>query len=316
MPHLPTAAVLYTRLLGRARLRHLQLLVATCDHGNLKRAADQVGMSQPAATQALAELEQLLDTPLFERHARGMRTTVAGQLLIPVVRQMLLALRASTESLSALQQGVGLLRVGMIPAAASVLARVLVQDFTPRHPGVRLEIREAGGEHLWQALASGGLDLVLSRRPPQLPSSIEFHPLLDDDAVVLAGLGHPLAQQTGLTMQQLSHARWMAAPAGLKVREAFDQFSASADTPPRTHTVSTTSLAFLVEILKDDDTLALVPRSLGHALCAWGLTCALDVTDTIPLEGIGMLASAESMKHPATQSLVEVLRASTGAKGL
>lgn len=303
----PSSAVLYTRLLGRARLRHLQLLVATADQGNLKRAAEQIGVSQPAATQALAELEQLLEMPLFERHARGMRTTTQGQLLIPVVRQMLAALQASTESLSALQQGAVLLRVGMIPAAASALAGLLVRQFAQRQPDVRLEIREDGGEHLLQALAAGGLDVVLSRRPTQLPANIEFRPLLDDAAVVLAGRGHRLARRRALVMRDLQAQRWMLAPPGLKVRGAWDRLLADAAQRSTTHPVSTTSLAFLVEILGDNSTLALVPRSLGHSLCEWGLACALDVRDAGPLEGIGLLATATSLQHPMVQALIASL---------
>lgn len=310
MSQLPTASVLYTRLLARARLRHLQLLVLTADLGNLRRAADEVGMSQPAATQALAELEQLIDTPLFERHARGMRTTAAGQLMIPVVRQMLRALQASTESLSALQQGEGLLRIGMIPAAASSFARMVTQVFAPAHPALRLEIREDDGEHLTQALYSGGLDLVLSRRPATLAPALEFVPLQSDHTVVLAGLGHPLARRRRLTMRDLRHAQWMQAPAGLKVRDAFDRFCAEAGTAPAVHAITSHSPAFLVEVLRDNRTLILVPRSLGHALCAWGLARALDVTDTVPLEGLGMLTTSEALKHPAVQALAHTLKGS------
>lgn len=313
MPSAPASAVLYTRLLGRARLRHLQLMVAIADQGNLRRAAEQVGVTQPAATQALAELEQLIDTPLFERHARGMRTTAAGQLLIPVVRQMLAALQASTESLSALQQGEGLLRIGMIPAAASSLARLVVRDFVSRHPGIRLEVREDKGEHLMESLISGGLDAVLSRQPSPLPALVTFHPLLQDEAVVLVGRQHPLAGQPGLRMADLVQARWLLAPAGMRVRDLMDRFSATADASLHIHPVTTTSLAFLVEILKDNETLVLIPRSLGHSLCAWGLACALDVTDVSALEGIGLLATPESLKHPAMQSMLDVLQQGVAA---
>jgi len=72
---MPTSpATLYARLLARARLRHLHLLVSVADHGSLKRAAEHVGMSQPAATQAIGELKRLLGAPLLERRARGMRS--------------------------------------------------------------------------------------------------------------------------------------------------------------------------------------------------------------------------------------------------
>lgn len=57
----------------------------------------------------------------------------------------------------------------------------------------------------------------------------------------------------------------------------------------------------------------LIPRSLGYSLCAWGLACALDVTDVSALEGIGLLATPESLKHPAMQSMLDVLQQGAAA---
>ena len=68
-----TPDLLFARLLGRARLKHLQLAVHIAELQSLQKAATAIGLSQPAATHALAEFETLLGTPLFERHARGMR---------------------------------------------------------------------------------------------------------------------------------------------------------------------------------------------------------------------------------------------------
>ena len=74
---------MFSRLMAKARLRHLQLLVAVADQGNLKHAAEEVGLSQPAATQAIAELEQLLELRLFERHSKGMRLAAGGSIADP-----------------------------------------------------------------------------------------------------------------------------------------------------------------------------------------------------------------------------------------
>lgn len=88
MPDL-TPSVLFNRLLGRVRLKHLQLAIAIADLQSLHRAAFAIGLSQPAATHALAELESALGGPLFERHSKGMRLTGLGDAVLPLLRASL-----------------------------------------------------------------------------------------------------------------------------------------------------------------------------------------------------------------------------------
>ena len=77
----PESRRLFSRLVRHARLRQLQLLLALQHSGSVVKAAQHLDMSQSAATQALAELERVLELRLFERHSRGMRATQAGQAL-------------------------------------------------------------------------------------------------------------------------------------------------------------------------------------------------------------------------------------------
>ena len=79
----PQGRLLFSRLTKHVRLRQLQLLVALQQCGSVVQAAATLHMSQSAATQALAEMERVLDIRLFERHARGIRPTLAGQTLVP-----------------------------------------------------------------------------------------------------------------------------------------------------------------------------------------------------------------------------------------
>lgn len=295
--------------MAKARLRHLQLLVMVADQGSLKRAAAEVGMSQPAATQALAELEQLLERPLFERHAKGMRLTASGRTLIPVVRDVLATLQSSTESLAALQEGAkGLIRVGAIPAAASALLGERVIRYCDRHPGMRVEIIEDTGAHLLQALVSGAINLALCRRPQPVPARLHFEPIRPDEAVVVAGLGHPLAGQPGLKLEALADYAWMRAPRGVWIREVFDALFERASFAPRLHPVSTATLGPLPEILRDQRTVALIPISLSRTLCRWQLAVALDVQLGAPRGEIGMLCPVEAQEDPMHLEFAAALR--------
>lgn len=102
MPDL-TPSVLFNRILGRVRLKHLQLAIAIADLQSLHRAASSIGLSQPAATHALVELESCLGGPLFERHSKGMRLTRLGEAVLPLLRASLVPLQAAAGNAALMQ---------------------------------------------------------------------------------------------------------------------------------------------------------------------------------------------------------------------
>lgn len=309
MTHVLSSCVMFSRLMARARLRQLQLLVHVADQGSLKRAAAEVGMSQPAATQALAELELLIEQPLFDRHARGMRLTSAGCVLMPVIRNVLEALQASTESIAALQEGVrGVLRVGVIGALSQSVTCPAVFRLCEAHPELRLEIIEDVQPHLVQELLSGSLDLVLCRRLQPLPPRLHFEWLRHDEALVVAGCGHPLVGRAGLTLQDLDGYAWMRVGRGLWIREVFDLLFADRAATLKLHPISTTSAGPLPDILKDDRTLALCPASLGRSMQARGLMRVLDVAVPAAPGEVGLLCTLDALHEPMHREFMAAMR--------
>lgn len=304
----PAPSVLYARLLAKGRLRHLQLLAAIADTGSVRRAAEQVGMSQPAATQALADIESLLGMALFERLVRGMRLTAAGRAVIPMAKGTLGALRASADTLHALQTGAsGVLRIGSIPAAVSGLLCRALPALGTTHPELRIEVLEAPGEQLVGEVASGRVDFALCRKPAQLPPACSFEPLAQDAPWVVAGRRHPLARQEKVSLADLRAARWMLPGQGLGVRDAFDALFAGSGAPPPLHPVSTTSIALLLEVLRRERVLSLVPRSLIEPFVQWGLVARIAFDLPGRFEGIGAVLGPES-DSPAVESCLAALR--------
>ncbi|KAG0927951.1 hypothetical protein G6F31_017872 [Rhizopus arrhizus] len=154
-------ATLLSRLLAKGRLRHLQLLASIADLGSIQQAANHIGLSQPAATHALADIEDRLGVRLVERHARGMRTTRSGQLMAECARGMLTTLRASTDSVAALREGAaGSLRLGAIPAASGGLLAERLPAFMTAHPDLHVEVVEGSREQLLPLAAGGSLDML------------------------------------------------------------------------------------------------------------------------------------------------------------
>ncbi|HYG42829.1 MAG TPA: LysR substrate-binding domain-containing protein [Bordetella sp.] len=293
------ADALYNRLLGRVRMRHLQLLVAISEHGSIQAAADSVGLTQPAATHAIREIEGLLDVELFERHSRGVRPNEYGLLVIGFARSSLMGLRRSTETVVALREnGAAVVRIGAIEAAARFLCSIL-PAFSRRHPGVQLLVTEDYGHNLLPQLVSGQLDLVLSRYADDCPGSVQCTALLDDKAVVVANPFHVLTRQPAVGLADLSEYAWIVAPAGTQTRSLFTLLC-EQPCAPRAAPVCTTSMPLVAELLKDHRHVALLPQSLADKLIEWNLVQVLNI-DLGPLLSSKM-AGIAVFRNPTMQS--------------
>ncbi len=288
--------VLFNRLLARGRLRHLQLIAALADAGSVQRAAAAVGMSQPAATQALSDLEDLLQAPLFERHNRGVRPTRFGEAVVPVARNVLQALRATTETLSALQAGAqAFLRLGCIPAAASGLLARALPALLQAQPELQVELIEENMVHLLPELAAGRLDAVVCRRPQDVPAAWQFELLQSDAPMVVVAPGHPLAGQRSVALGRLAGLPWVLPPRGMGVRDYYDRLWAGRAERPQLYPMATTALPVVLEVLRRTGAVSLMPQSIAQGLVDTGVAAALAVRLPEALEsslqGLGLLTT-------------------------
>ena len=170
----PESRRLFSRLVRHARLRQLQLLLALQHSGSVAKAAQHLDMSQSAATQALAELERVLELRLFERHSRGMRATQAGQALIDVARGVMNGLQNATETLAAIRLGANTsLRLGAIPAAAHAILGPLLGRFYALHRQVHVDVQEGEGalecHGMRRLFAGGGFPVFADRAQHETP---------------------------------------------------------------------------------------------------------------------------------------------------
>ncbi|RCW72859.1 LysR family transcriptional regulator [Pseudorhodoferax soli] len=292
-----TGPVLHERLLARLRLRHLKLIDALAAQAHLRRAAEAVHISQPAATQLLRELEDLLGLALFERHARGMRITEAGRVLARHARVAIEALASTAEALA--QHAAGQqrpLRVGAILAALS-LVRPALPALRAQHPMLRLAIEEASIERLLAGLQGGALDLVLLRQPATVPEGCRFEALRPDRMVVLAGAGHPWTGRKRLRLRDLSGARWVLPPPHFAVRQALDAAFAREAAPPLVHAIQVLVPELLPTVLAEAGVLAPVPQSALDRLDG-ALVQVLPLDLQAPLEPLGMLYRRSDAEGP------------------
>src|SRR5262249_23492075 len=147
-------------LRSQLKIRQLKFLVHLDEERRLARAARAVGLSQPAASKLLRDIEFSFGVKLFERLARGVAPTCSGEILVRHARQALSELRLAHEEIAALKSGLsGQTTIGAVVNSAASLLPLAVARMKQRHPDVRINIELDCSGPLVHRLLEGRLDL-------------------------------------------------------------------------------------------------------------------------------------------------------------
>jgi len=180
------------------QLRHLTYFVAVVDQQGFTRAADELGVSQPTLSKQVRSLENSLGTHLLVRGRTGIELTSAGEALLPFARRILIEAENATRSVhevAALQRG--RVRLGATPSMIDGLLAPVLTQFRAEHPGIDLEVREAGSRDLTADLTAGRIDLALLIVPlpnpnPEILTEVVFRERLVLASAANAGMPEKL----------------------------------------------------------------------------------------------------------------------------
>lgn len=292
-PPLSPNADTFSRLLGKSRLKHLQLVVHIAELESVQKAASRIGLSQPAATQALAEFEQLLGADLFERHAKGMRLSPVGLTLIPMIRAALNQVQAFAETAVSMRTGSqAVIRVGAIGAGVCGLLAQALPGFSLAHPGIAVEVHDVKAQELLQSLEHEFIDLLVCREIDALPAGMVFHPVLQDRYVVAGCPSHPIFAKREVSMDDLEAATWITPPVRSIAASEFNKLCSGFQQSPKLCRISSYSLFVTLALLESRDLLALMPYRLASQLLSAGKIAILDIKNA-ELAPLGVMAKSE-----------------------
>lgn len=194
-------------------LRRLAVLQAVALHGSLSAAADELGYTASAISQQIATLEREVDARVLERHARGVRLTEAGQVLVGHAERLLAGAAAASAELDELRHGErGEVRLGWFTTSGAALLPQAIARLAHEVPGVQLELTEDDPDSCVAALRSRALDLALIYQfalETDPAPDLEQIVLLDDPVYVALPAGHPLAARQRLALTDFADEPWI-----------------------------------------------------------------------------------------------------------
>ncbi|MBM1816680.1 LysR family transcriptional regulator [Sulfitobacter pseudonitzschiae] len=267
----------HSQPMTRLSMRQLLLISAIDDNGSLKRASELIGMSQPRATKALQEAEEITGTKLFNRTNRGLNPTHAGESMIRHAKTILSQLKEMEEELrTASDSGWAKLRIGTIMGAVPYLTET-ISTYLRRFPRTSFEILEDTSVELFRQLDRGMLDLIIGRSSmiatPQLYHVTAFH---DERLAVVANPAHPLIGRTRVRLTDLEDARWIVYTAAMPMRLLLEQeFRQAGLGMPRGLMETRSALTTISLIQADPNTVALLSSDVAAFFVNFGMASVL-----------------------------------------
>lgn len=292
----------------RVTLRELRLLVAVARAGSILKAASEIGLTQPAVSKAIADLESTFGVHLFDRTNRGVSVTPQGEILLRRATGVFDELRHAADELQSLSDAErGEVRLGSTSALCAGLLPHAIAAVRGRRPGYRFQLTELESGKLASEVAARSVDLGIGREHPSGSTDLAFEPLFDDRLFIVAGAQHPLASKHSVKLKDTANHAWaLPAPDGAVTAHLQAQFRLLGLSPPDP-AVTTMSMLVRYELVATHTFLTVTYGSILRfgKLPASLRVLPIDLPSGIPF---GLVRLRNRTLAPSAEVFMQVMR--------
>lgn len=300
-------------LIGRVKPTHLRLIVEISKLEKLQLAADELNMSQPAASRVLSDIETHCGSPLFTRHPRWMETTAIGESFVRHARVILNELDNLQTEVANLKSGkTGEVRVGAVTGPALGILMPAIKLVKETTPDIEATIEVGPSTQLVRELKEGKLDFVIARVPPEYDThDFNIYPARDEEVALIAWKNHPFANKKNIILQDLVDYEWVVQQRGTPIRQAVEHAFLSIGRPVPARITNSSSLYVVLSLVTNSDSISPlsteVAELLTHEDLGANLTI-LDIKQTIVVSPYYIITNKhQQLSHTAEKILNEVL---------
>ena len=235
-------------------LRQLRYFIALTEYRSFVRAAEAMGITQPAFSRAIQGLEQEFGCALVDRGNKALQPTPEGQVVLQHARRLVQgAAQLSNDVLQMTKLDAGELHFGSGPALAARLVPDALQQFITQHPGIRTELLVDNAERLGQALRREQIEFFVDDiRPFEADPNFHTEPLNPRPGLFFCRPGHPLLAKDSLSTNDMFAYPLASALLTPGVRKRLANLSGRSDFIPH---LQTEHLAVLRSVVLASDTL-------------------------------------------------------------
>jgi len=297
-------------LLRRLKLRHLEVFVEVARLSSVSRTAATLGLTQPAVTRSIRDLEDICGRPLVEKDGRGIKITAFGEEFVRHAGTSLAAARQGLAAMAELRLSDGpQIRIGALPTVSATIVPKAVAAYLQSGVQNRLRIISGQNRVLLRQLREGELDLVVGRLPaPEDMHGLSFEPLYRERVVFAVDANHPLASAVTFSASSLSQYPVLVPNEGSIIRPLVERLFLEQGFPEPVQAIETVSDSFGRTFIKDHQAIWIISHGVIARELTSGQFVELPVDTRTTLGAVGLCTPQDTHLPAGTNRFAQIIK--------
>ncbi|WP_425229965.1 LysR family transcriptional regulator [Sphingomonas sp.] len=296
-------------------IQQLRHLIAAVENRNLLKAADKAYISQSGMSRSLKSLERRLGVPLLSRGPKGVEPTVYGLSVIRRAKVILNEVARSVEEVRAIEGGrIGETTFGVTQNYANYLMPELLAKLHVERPNLRVTVVADGFLEIVKKVKTEELDFAFGLIGRIHHSDgLTIEPLMENRSSVVAGVRHPFAGRTDVSVDDLACASW-AMLSSESVQRGFGLFFEGRGLAVPVQMLKCNSIAMLRHVVAETDALTILPREVVQPEIDAGRLVALECEVPVERTRIGLIFRDGGLATPQAEAVADRIRAAVATR--
>lgn len=287
----------------------LTAFLAVLRGGSVTSAADELLVTQPSVSAAVAALGRELQCDLFERSGRGIRPTEAAAAFAPYAADVVGLLEQGRQSVrEAADIAARRLRIAAVTTAAESFVPPLMRAFSQEHPDVELTLDVGNRLQVLERVLDHSVDVAVSGRPPS-DGRLVAEPLMDNEIVCITAPDDEATGERSVDATRLAGRAWLLREQGSGTRVLNEQFL--ADHSLYSDTLTLGSNGAIKQAARAGLGISLLSRAAVEAELTAGLLGEIRLRDAPPPRPWFVLRSAVGPVRPPVEAFIAFVRAAS-----
>lgn len=293
---------------SRIRFRHLRTFIEVARHNSVGRSAQLLGVTQPAVTKTIRELEEILGKKLFEKDGRGVRITRYGEVFLRHAGASVAAIQQGIDSLSRENAGPPI-RIGALPTVSARIMPSVMVRFLAEGTDSPVKIVTGENQVLLDQLRTGTLDLVIGRlAAPDRMAGLAFEYLYSEQVRFVVRKGHPLLADSHLDFGAIRNFTILMPPAGAVIRPYVDRYLLAHGMAELPHAIETVSDSFGRVFVEETDAVWVISDGVVTRDVEAGRLSILPVDTTETRGAVGLTTRENAASNASLDILSRTVR--------